>query len=91
MANTSLPSHRDLGVEIGPHLNGLAEEASELRRAILDKPRKNAIAPCDHLMSTMDEVYHLLVMIAFPNSITSGLSRSTEFSCGRLACCLRCL
>lgn len=78
MANTSLPSHKDLGIEIGPYLNGLAEAASELRRAILDKLRKNDIAPCDHWMSTMDEVYSLLVTIDFPDAITSGLRRSTD-------------
>ena len=73
-----LPRPDDLGVEMAPYLNGLAEAASELRRAILDALRRNDIEPCDRWMAAMDEVYGLLVTIDFPDAVTAGLRRTTD-------------
>ena len=73
-----LPRPDDLGVEMAPYLNGLAEAASELRRAILDALRRNDIEPCDRWMAAMDEVYSLLVTIDYPDAVTGGLRRTTD-------------
>lgn len=78
LAGTPLHGPDDLGVEVAPYLNGLAEAASELRRSILDALRRNDMAPCEEWMETMDEVYSLLVTLDFPEAITGGLRRTTD-------------
>lgn len=78
ISQAPLPDHEELGVEMAPYLNGLAEAASELRRAILDSLRRNDIDPCNDWMATMDDVYSLLVTIDFPDAVTSGLRRTTD-------------
>ena len=78
LSGTPLYGPNDLGVEVAPYLNGLAEAASELRRSILDALRRNDIAPCEEWMATMDEVYSLLVTLDFPDAITGGLRRTTD-------------
>jgi translin len=57
------PSAATLGVEPAAYLNGLAEAASELRRAILDG---------------LDDVYGLLVTVDYPDAVTGGLRRTTD-------------
>ena len=78
LSGTPLYSPSDLGVEVAPYLNGLAEAASELRRSILDALRRNDIAPCAEWMEAMEEVYSLLVTLDFPDAITGGLRRTTD-------------
>ena len=78
LSGTPLHGPNDLGVEVAPYLNGLAEAASELRRSILDALRRDDIAPCEQWMQTMDEVYSLLVTLDFPDAITGGLRRTTD-------------
>ena len=78
LSGVPLPGPEDLGIEVGPYLNGLAEAASELRRSILDALRRDDIAPCEQWMDTMDEVYSLLVTLDFPEAITGGLRRTTD-------------
>ena len=78
LSGTPLYGPKDLGIEVTPYLNGLAEAASELRRSILDALRRDDIAPCERWMETMDEVYSLLVTIDFPEAITGGLRRTTD-------------
>lgn len=51
------PSPIALHVEPAAYLNGLAEAASELRRAILDKLRHGDVARGEELLIVMDEVY----------------------------------
>ena len=68
----------DLGVEIAPYLNGLAEAASELRRTILDALRRNDMDHCEAWMEIMDDVYSLLVAMDYPEAITGGLRRTTD-------------
>ena len=78
LSGDPLLTHTELGVELAPYLNGIAEAASELRRSILDALRRDDIAPCDEWMETMDEVYSLLVPLDFPEAITGGLRRTTD-------------
>lgn len=78
LSGDPLLTHVELGVELAPYLNGIAEAASELRRSILDALRRDDIAPCDEWMQTMDEVYSLLVTLDFPEAITGGLRRTTD-------------
>ena len=78
LSGAPLYGPNDLGIEVTPYLNGLAEAASELRRSILDALRRDDIAPCERWMETMDEVYSLLVTVDFPEAITGGLRRTTD-------------
>ncbi len=74
----TLPAAADLQVEAAAYLNGLAEAASELRRAILDGMRRGEIERGEHLLLMMDEVYSALVTVDFPDAITGGLRRTTD-------------
>lgn len=73
-----LPSADDLGVAIAPYLNGMAEAASELRRQVLDRLRRDELAEAESLFAVMDEVYALLVTIDYPDALTGGLRRTTD-------------
>jgi translin len=72
------PAPEALGVDAAAYLNGLAEAASELRRAILDGLRRGEVARGEALLATMDEVYSLLVTVDYPDALTGGLRRTTD-------------
>jgi translin len=67
-----------LQVEPAAYLNGLAEAASELRRAILDGLRHGQVARGEALLAIMDDVYGMLVTVDYPDAITGGLRRTTD-------------
>lgn len=72
------PAPSAIGVEAPAYLNGLAEAASELRRAILDGLRRGEVARGEKLLATMDDVYSLLVTVDYPDALTGGLRRTTD-------------
>lgn len=72
------PSADDLRVEPASYLNGLAEAASELRRAILDRLRQGRVYEVEPLLEIMDDVYSLLMTVDYPDAITGGLRRSND-------------
>jgi len=74
----ALPGPDELGIEIAPYLNGMAEAASELRRQVLDRLREGDLARAESLMATMDDVYSVLVTIDYPDGVTGGLRRTTD-------------
>ena len=78
IARTELPLPGDIGVETPSYLNGLAEAASELRRYILDSLRRDDDSRAEELMRCMDDVYNILVVMDFPDALTSGLRRTTD-------------
>ena len=78
IAGTTLPLPAEIGVETPSYLNGLAEAASELRRYILDALRRDDDSRSEELMRCMDEVYNVLVVMDFPDALTSGLRRTTD-------------
>lgn len=78
LAGRAAPSATALGVEPAPYLNGLAEAASELRRAILDGLRRGETARGEALLQIMDDVYSALVTVDYPDAITGGLRRTTD-------------
>jgi translin len=73
-----LPSPEELGIEVAPYCNGLAEAASELRRQLLDQLRSGRLERAEELMRAMDEIYSLLVTIDYPDGVTGGLRRTTD-------------
>lgn len=72
------PGHADIQVDPAAYLNGLAEAASELRRAILDGLRHGEVARGEALLEIMDDVYAMLVTVDYPDAITGGLRRTTD-------------
>ncbi len=73
-----LPTPEEIGVEYSAYLNGLAEAASELRRYLLDGLRGGDFHRGEELLSSMDDIYSILVTMDFPDSITGGLRRTTD-------------
>lgn len=78
LAGEEPPTGEMIGVEPAAYLNGLAEAASELRRAILDGLRRGAIERSERLLTIMDDVYSSLLTVDYPEAITGGLRRSTD-------------
>jgi translin len=73
-----LPTAGELGVDVQPYLNGMAEAASELRRQVLDCLRGDERGEAERLLALMDDVYGMLVTIDYPDALTGGLRRSTD-------------
>ena len=73
-----IPEPAGLGVGYPAWLNGLAEAASELRRAALDAIRQGDVARADRLLRIMDESLSILGTIDFPEGVTGGLRRRTD-------------
>ena len=78
ISNAPLPHPADLGVDVAPYLNGMAEAIGELRRFILDRLRRDYPADCEPYLEVMDEIYTLLVTMDFPEGVTGGLRHSTD-------------
>ena len=78
IAGTDVPRPEDIGTETASYLNGMAEAASELRRYILDSLRRDDDSRCEELMQRMDDVYSMMVVMDFPDALTSGLRRTTD-------------
>jgi translin len=76
------PSPDDLGVELAPYLNGMAESIGEGRRAILDLLRRGQVEESERILQAMEDMYYLLVSMDFPDAITGNLRRSTDVARG---------
>jgi translin len=72
------PGPAAIDVDPAAYLNGLAEAASELRRAILDGLRHGQVARAEALLAVIDDVYSMLVTVDYPDAITGGLRRTTD-------------
>jgi translin len=78
VSGAELPGPDELGVELAPYLNGIAETIGEGRRAVLDLLRRGDIARAESLMGTMDDLHDLLAAMDFPDAMTRNLRRSTD-------------
>ncbi|MCA1727577.1 MAG: haloacid dehalogenase [Actinobacteria bacterium] len=84
VAGTDLPGPDDLSVGLAPYLNGMAEAIGEGRRAILDRLRTGEVGEGERLLSAMDDLYHVLVSMDYPDAITGNLRRITDVARGIL-------
>lgn len=82
VTGSGLPSPEDLGVELAPYLNGMAESIGEGRRAILDLLRRGEIEEGERILTAMEDMYYLLVSMDFPDAVTGNLRRSTDVARG---------
>jgi translin len=78
VTGADLPGPDELGVQLAPYLNGLAETVGEIRRHILDLLRAGEVEESERLLGAMDDIYSLLVTIDYPDAITGNLRRSTD-------------
>lgn len=83
---SALPTPTELQAEPATYMLGLAEAATELRRAILDLMRQSEDhAPeAERLLAAMDAIYDQLVTFDFPDAITRDLRRQTDIVRGVL-------
>ena len=73
-----MPTPGDLGVAAAAWMRGVAEAASELRRHLLDRLREGDVERGESLLAAMDEVYDALVVVDYPDALTSGLRRTLD-------------
>lgn len=73
-----LPTPEELNVASATYLNGLAEAASEMRRAILNIIRQGHNHEAERLLESMDTIYAVLMTFDFPDAITGGLRRRVD-------------
>jgi translin len=59
-------------------MRGLAEAASELRRHLLDRLREGELERSEALLAAMEDVYDALVVVDYPDALTSGLRRTLD-------------
>jgi translin len=78
VAHEPAPDAATLGVSTPAYLNGLAEAASELRRAVLDELRRDHPDEAEALFAVMEDVYELLITVDYPDALTGGLRRTTD-------------
>ena len=84
VGGANLPTNEDLDVELAPYLNGMAEAIGEGRRAILDLLRRGEFERSESILGAMDDIYHVLVSVDFPDAITRNLRHSTDQARGIL-------
>ncbi len=78
VTGSEFPGPEELEVGMAPFLNGMAESIGEGRRAILDLLRKGRVEEGERILAAVEDIYHLLASIDFPDAITGGLRRSTD-------------
>lgn len=74
----SLPTPGTLGVEDAPYLNGMAEAIGEGRRHILDLLRTGKVDRGQAVLSSLEDMYGVLVTMDYPDAVTLNLRRSTD-------------
>lgn len=74
------PSPDEVGVTDVAWLHGIAEAVGELRRHCLDRLRTAELDTAERTLSTMDDLYSMLVRVDFPDAMTAGLRRATDAS-----------
>src|SRR5438067_651710 len=79
---SEVPGPEELGVQIAPYLNGMAEAIGEARRHILDLLRGGDVERSEAILTTMEDLYYLLVSMDYPDAITGHLRRSTDIARG---------
>ncbi|HEY6568215.1 MAG TPA: haloacid dehalogenase [Actinomycetota bacterium] len=73
-----LPTPTTLGVEDAPYLNGMAEAIGEGRRHILDLLRTGEVDRGQAMLSSLEDMYGVLVTMDYPDAVTLNLRRSTD-------------
>lgn len=78
VAGGEIPDPDEIGVEVPAYLNGLGESIGEMRRHCLDIMRHGRLQDAEQLLTSMDEIYYMLVTMDYPDALTGGLRRTTD-------------
>jgi translin len=78
VTDAPFPTPEDIGIPPPAFLKGMAESIGEIRRHILDLMRRGELKRCEELLRAMDDMYHVLVSMDYPDGITLGLRRLTD-------------
>src|SRR5947208_11375915 len=68
-----IPSPDDVGVALAPYLNGMAEAIGEARRFILDLLRSGEVERSEEDLTSLEDLYYLLVPMYHHVAITCTL------------------
>ncbi|HJV03668.1 MAG TPA: haloacid dehalogenase [Actinomycetota bacterium] len=82
IAGKDLPTAEELEVTPAAYLNGMAETIGEARRAVLDLLRQGDVERSEDLLRRMEDMYHVLVTMDYPDAITGNLRRATDVARG---------
>jgi translin len=82
ISGEELPDPDALEIAYPAYLNGLAEAVGELRRFALDAMRVGNLQRAETTLTTMDEIYYVLVTMDYPDALTGGLRRTTDAARG---------
>ncbi len=78
LAGEPMPAPDDIGVMAHSWLRGLAEAASELRRAVLDLLRAGDLDTAEELLGAMNDATDVLASVDLPDALTGGLRRTVD-------------
>ena len=84
IAGKDLPTAEEVEVTPAAYLNGMAETIGEARRAVLDLLRQGDVERSEDLLRRMEDMYHVLVTMDYPDAITGNLRRTTDVARGIL-------
>jgi translin len=73
-----LPAPGELEVAAPEYLNGMAEAIGEMRRHLLDRLRKQEFAEAERILAAMDDFYHFLFSLDYPDAVLRGLRRQVD-------------
>jgi translin len=82
ISGEEVPDPDALEIAYPAYLNGLAEAVGELRRFALDAMRVGNLQRAETTLTTMDEIYYVLVTMDYPDALTGGLRRTTDAARG---------
>jgi len=75
-----LPSPDEIHVIHATYLKGLSEVVGELRRRCLDILRHGYSSDAERLLTSMDDIFAVLVTMDYPDAVTNGLRRQTDIA-----------
>lgn len=73
-----MPTPQEVGVEMTSYLAGLGDAVGELRRHILDLIRLGRPEEGEVHLAAMEEIYHLLMSLDYPDAVTKGMRRKGD-------------
>lgn len=82
VTESEIPGPEEIGVKVAPYLNGMAEAIGEARRHILDSLRAGEVERSEAMLTTMEDMYYILVSMDYPDAVTGNLRRSTDVARG---------
>lgn len=78
LSENRLPTPAELAVAAPEYLNGMAEAIGEMRRHLLDRLRKRDFTEAERLLRVMDDFYHFLFALDYPDALLRGLRRQVD-------------